>query len=85
MASGPFHDRILISQFCDSMDPVTRKIIEARRAENPNTTVADVFKEVDEKFTKSAKNTSRVKLESITLKRSVGGGLTMKEFENFDA
>jgi hypothetical protein len=54
LASGPVDDRILVSQFCDSMDPVTRKIIEARRAENPNLSFGEVFKEIDEKFTKSA-------------------------------
>ena len=84
-ASGPVDDRILISQFCESMDPVTRKIIEARRAENSALIFADIFKEVDAKFTKSAKTTSRTKLETITLRSAVGGLLTMREFENFDA
>jgi len=84
-ASGPVDDRILISQFCESMDAVTKKIIKAKRAENPQLTFAEIFKEVYAKFTKSAKNTSRVRLETISLKSTVGGRLTMREFENFDA
>ena len=84
-ASGPLDDRILVSQFCESMDAVTKKIIDARRAENPDLTFGEIFQEVDVKFTKSARNTSRGKLEQMQLISAVHGKLTMREWENFDA
>jgi len=84
-ASGPLDDRILVSQFSESMDAVTKRIIEARRAENPNLTFGEIFKEIDAKFTKSAKNTSRGKLENLCLKSMVGNRLTMRDYENVDA
>ena len=84
-ASGPIDDRVLISQFCECMDPVTKKIIEAKRAENSALSFADIFADVDAKFTKSARNTSRAKLESLSLKNSSGGRLNLRDYESFDA
>ena len=84
-ASGPVDNQILLMQFADAVDPITRKIIEARRAEDDGLTYQQIFAEIDGRFSKSARQSSRARLESIFLKSSYGIRMTMKDFEAFDA
>ena len=84
-ASGPVDGQILLTQFADAMDPVTKKIIEARRAEDEALTYQQIFAEIDARFSKSARQSSRARLETICLKASYGTRMSMKEFEAFDA
>ena len=85
VASGPVDNQILLTQFADAMDSVAKKIIEARRAEDDTLTYQQFFAEIDAHFSKSARQSSRARLESICLKSTYGTRMTMKEFEAFDA
>ena len=84
-ASGPVDDKILLAQFLDCMDNVTKRQIEARRAENAHMSYQQIFDEVDLQFSRTVKQTSRAKLQTLTLQWSKGERITMKDFNSFDA
>ena len=67
------------------MDPTTKREIEARRAEEPNLSYQQIFQEVDQRFSRTVKQTSRAKLQALTLQWVKGERVTMREFSKFDA
>ena len=84
-ASGQIDDAIIFAQFLECLDSVTKKIVDARRAEQPNLTFKELFNEIDARFTRNSKQVSRSKLEQLSLKSFNSTRMTMKEFEAFDA
>ena len=67
------------------MDNVTKRQIEARRAENAHMSYQHIFDEVDLPFSRTVKQTNREKLQTLTLQCSKGEIITMKDFNSFDA
>jgi hypothetical protein len=84
-ASGPVDEKILLTQFLECVDPTTKREIEARRAEEPNLGYQQIFQEVDQRFSRTVKQTSRAKLQALTLQWVKGERVTMREFSKFDA
>jgi hypothetical protein len=84
-ASGPVDEKILLTQFLECVDPTTKREIEARRAEEPNLGYQQIFHEVDQRFSRTVRQTSRAKLQALNLQWVKGERVTMREFSKFDA
>ena len=84
-ASGPVDDRILLAQFVEAMDQATKRQIEARRAEEPTLSYAQIFAEVDNQFSRTVRHCSRAKLQNLTLRWVKGEKMSMKDYNSFDA
>ena len=75
-ASGPVDEKILLTQFLECVDPTTKREIEARRAEEPNLGYQQIFHEVDQRFSRTVRQTSRAKLQALNLQWAKGERVT---------
>jgi hypothetical protein len=78
-------DKILLSQFLDCLEGVTRRQVEARRAEDPDLSYQQIFDDVDMQFSRTVKQTGRAKLQKLTLENAGKSWISMKDFHTFDA
>ena len=78
-------DKILLSQFLDCLEGVTKRQVEARRAEDPDLSYQQIFDDVDMQFSRTVKQTSRAKLQKLTLENAGKSWISMKDFHTFDA
>ena len=84
-ASSLVDETILLTQFIECVDPINKREVEARRAEEPNLGYQQIFHEVDQRFSRTVRQTSRAKLQALNLQWVKGERVTMREFSKFDA